>query len=654
MPPPPAPPPLRAFQWDLARQAERLDWLVSQLPRYADWGYREVYLHLEDAIAYPSLPAVARPGAYSRRQCFRLVEAATRAGLGVVPIVNLLGHTQYLIKVPALRELNELRAPDGSPLARGQVCPLHPGTIEVAAKLLRDVAPFCTAGKVHVGLDESYHLGRHPLSRAEIEEVGLGAHFGRYVRRLHGLVAGLGLRLGLWADPLALLPEAIPWIPRGSIAYDWYYYPFGRRPAIEARNFRTYDLAPALRAQGVDYWGCPMSGAFRAEPMPTFVERLDNIRSWWRRCRAVGAAGMLVTSWEADRLAAELPAAVAAAAASLWLDRPGLGVPAMLERGFRRMFGARGARGAAAAARGCDRYAFAGNARWESNERWDTAGGAELPSCRTELAFFRSWDRPGRRLPPAFAASLAFRRYLAERDVFIREAAAGMRRLRRLGARRDEFAALQAQAGRLAAALRAGLKAARAMWARTRDRRRRGRNEAILRQDAKRLAAWRRWLRRAAAAPERVRLASPLGGAWQLRCRVHNFAPALQQVALERRRPDGAWETLHARFTLEFRAAAARRRSRMVREFSVPVDSPEDRLRLAVRGIGQVALSAVELTDGVRAPPGRSGRAGEFWGGRPPRAAGPTWTWVRIGALGSCALFTARPKRLQGTGNGVS
>jgi hypothetical protein len=138
------------------------------------------------------------------------------------------------------------------------------------------------------------------------------------------------------------------------------------------------------------------------------------------------------------------------------------------------------------------------------------------------------------------------------------------------------------------------------MWARTRDRRRRGRNEAILRQDAKRLAAWRRWLRRAAAAPERVRLASPLGGAWQLRCRVHNFAPALQQVALERRRPDGAWETLHARFTLEFRAAAARRRSRMVREFSVPVDSPEDRLRLAVRGIGQLALSAVELTDGVQ------------------------------------------------------
>jgi hypothetical protein len=29
---------IRAFQWDLARQVERLDWLLAQLPRYAEWG----------------------------------------------------------------------------------------------------------------------------------------------------------------------------------------------------------------------------------------------------------------------------------------------------------------------------------------------------------------------------------------------------------------------------------------------------------------------------------------------------------------------------------------------------------------------------------------------------------------------------------------
>src|SRR5271155_3715151 len=128
---------IAAFQWDLARQAERLVWLLAQLPRYAGWGYRELYLHLEDAVEYPSLPGVARRDAYSRGQLARLVAEASRVGVGVVPIVNLLGHTQYLIKVPELRDLNELRAPDGSPPPTGQVCPLHPRTLEVPDALIR-------------------------------------------------------------------------------------------------------------------------------------------------------------------------------------------------------------------------------------------------------------------------------------------------------------------------------------------------------------------------------------------------------------------------------------------------------------------------------------------------------------------------------------
>ena len=108
----------RAFQWDLARQVERLDFLLQSLPRYAEWGYEELYLHLEDAVEYPSLAGVARSDAYSYRQFARLVEAATAAGIRVVPIVNLLGHTQYLIKMPELRELNELRDDDGSSARR--------------------------------------------------------------------------------------------------------------------------------------------------------------------------------------------------------------------------------------------------------------------------------------------------------------------------------------------------------------------------------------------------------------------------------------------------------------------------------------------------------------------------------------------------------
>ena len=599
---------IAAFQWDLARQVERLDWLLAQLPRYADWGYRELYLHLEDALEYPSLPGVARRDAYSQRQFARLVDQATRVGIGVVPIVNLLGHTQYLIKVPELRDLNELRAPDGSPLERGQVCPLHPKTLEVADLLLRDVAAFCTAGKVHVGLDESFSLGRHPLSAAEIREVGIEAHFGRYVQRLHGIAAARGLRLGLWADMLALLPGAVAHVPPGSIAYDWYYYPFGERPRIELRNFREYDLAPALRARGVEYWGCPMNGSFRHEPLPVFGERLANLRAWWRRCGAVGAGGFLVTSWEPDRLAIAMTTVVDAAAACLWRD-PGIDdAPGMLARGFERVFpGARG-RELARDALACDHRAFAGYARWEINDRWDVCATRRgVARYEDERRFFHRLRGRGRALPAPFRASVAFRTYLAERDVYVRATAATVLALRRRLAKAGPadprvargLAALHNRADDFAAILRAGRASARALWRLTRDGRVRGPNERMVARDAGRLRALRRWIARSAANPSRLFAASPVCGAWQLRLDVLVSEPAVQRIVVECRGPGDSWRVIHGRTAIEFRAEAARPRVRIRRELSVPVPGPGCALRVAVRGIGRVAIASPELTDGV-------------------------------------------------------
>jgi len=610
---------IRAFQWDLARQVERLDVLQKLLPQYASWGYHELYLHLEDAVVYPSLPGVARPDAYTYKQLAQLVDTATHAGIKVVPIVNLLGHTQYLIKDPELRDLNELRAPDGSALERGQLCPLHPRTLEIAESLLRDLAPFCTAGKVHVGLDESFHIGKCPHCREEIVRNGLARHFAGHVGRLHAIVRFLGLRMGIWADLLNFIPEAIPLLPASVIAYDWYYYPFRRHPRVELFNFAESDLATPLRARGIEYWGCPMNGAFRFEPLPIFRDRLANLRSWWQRCRKTGAGGFLVTSWESYRLALEMTTVVDAAAASLWLDG---GAPDSdldwLTRGFARVFGKTGARTAAKAALACDRYPFSGYARWQLNDRWDigVALDQDKESVNAEKHFARLVRQ---KLPAPLAASIAFRHYLAQRDAFVQASASGVFALRnhlakpRTGKKAPTLtllSRLEADTRAFAHALAAGRKAARIMWRRTRNPKVRGQNEAILDADATRLRTWREWLRAVRRTPEKVFAASPVCGAWQLTFIVHNFAPALQRVVVEQRQPDGSWRELLGRHTIEFRAEAASPRTGIRRPFSVPVGSPDDVLRISVHGLGQVGIERIELTNGVEIlrPPAKRGR----------------------------------------------
>ncbi|MEI6106205.1 MAG: family 20 glycosylhydrolase [Opitutae bacterium] len=622
--------PIRAFQWDLARQVERLDFLKSLLPRYAAWGYQELYLHLEDAVHYPSLPGVGRDDAYRYEELGELVLTAAQNGIRVVPIVNLLGHTQYLIKHPDWRDLNELRDERDRPLEHGQLCPLHPRTREVAEKLLRDIAPYCTAGKVHVGLDESFHLGKCPRCREEVARLGLAGHFAGHVSRLHTLCGQFNLQMGLWADMLYFIPDAIPLLPRGVTAYDWYYYPFAKKPRVEFFNFAERDLQPALKKQGIAYYGCPMNGAFRHEPLPVFGDRLANIRSWWQRCAAVAADGFLVTSWETYRLALETTTVVDAAAASLWLTPGADDATTLLAHGLERVFKPKQPRPLARALLAGDEYAFAGYARWQINDRWDLFAGHEsLKPYQAETRFFARTLAQARReqWPTAISASLAFRHYLAQRDVFVREAARAVFKLRRiltigranrpgeprpfgrlkassLPSRLGEDASpylkqLQATAAEFAPALKAGRSAARAMWARTRERHVKGQNETILEADARRLAAWRDWLRKTLRTPALVLEATPVCGRWQLQFMVHNFAPAVQKVSVEQLDADGTWRVLASRHTIEFRAPAARPASKLKREFTVPVDSASAQLRILVGGVGQVAISHVTLTNGI-------------------------------------------------------
>jgi hypothetical protein len=599
--------PTRSFQWDLARQVERLDWLLAQLPRYADWGYQELHLHLEDAVEFPSLPGVARRDAYSYKQFTRLVDTATRVGIKVVPIVNLLGHTQYLIKVPDLRELNELRSADGTPFTSGQVCPLHPRLLGIAEKLLRDMAPFCTAGKVHVGLDESFDLGKHPLSRKEIDRIGLAGHFSGHVNRLHALTRSLGLRMGMWADMLYYIPEAIKQLPKDVIAYEWYYYGFPRRPRVELFNFAESDVGSRLRAHGMTVWGCPMNGSARYEPMPHFTDRMENILSWWRHGADLGIEGLLISSWEPFRLAMELTTVVDAAAATLWLN-PGVTDPQeMMTRGFARVFGRSSAKAAARVALASDRYPFGGYPRWEINDSWKTVSRREpLGPFVTEEKFCRraATVRP---LPAQLRVSLEFRHYLAQRDVFVRRAAQGL--------------ATAAEGKKFAQALAAGRRAARAMWRFTRDRRKQGANGLILAGDAARLRAWQQ--------------GEPVfGGRWQLCYQVHDFAPALHLVAVEQQQPDGSWKIIQTCYTIEFQTRAAQPRGPMVREHAAPLDwaggdEPLPRLRLVVRGIGQVKVGNVALTDGStsRVARGLGPRRWRRLGQPAPHAGLPPLVW---------------------------
>jgi hypothetical protein len=113
------------------------------------------------------------------------------------------------------------------------------------------------------------------------------------------------------------------------------------------------------------------------------------------------------------------------------------------------------------------------------------------------------------------------------------------------------------------------------------------------------LGTWRTWLKQVTKKPERIWQATPVCGAWQLQFMVHNLAPAVQKVIVEQQQSDGTWQEIVSRYTIEFRAKAARPTTKLKRELTAPVATSKQNLRLRVTGTGQVALSHIALTNGV-------------------------------------------------------
>jgi hypothetical protein len=84
-------------------------------------------------------------------------------------------------------------------------------------------------------------------------------------------------------------------------------------------------------------------------------------------------------------------------------------------------------------------------------------------------------------------------------------------------------------------------------------------------------------------------------------------------------------------FTIEFKAATAQPRAKIVQELSVPVDAADARLRIAVRGVGQVAIGKVTLTDGVSARSPAGSRKKIILGLPAPRRGFPSINWEHNG-----------------------
>ena len=250
------------------------DRLVPLLARYKF----NALLVMSGYLAWDSAPELRVPGSASKDEARRLVGKAREYLLEPIPLLETLGHAQWLFANGQNRDLLDPNV--STPFAYD---PLNPRVYEVLFPILDELVDVFNPRWLHIGHDEVRSGHDFPASGAGLE-VGFGRLFLQDTLRLHDFLASRGVKTMLWQDEL-LSPEVRPLLekfPKDLTVTSWNYIPAG-----------TYPDLTAVQQAGFEVLG-------------TSWQDPDNIAAYARFAHRAGAAGMVQARWTGYFAASEV------------------------------------------------------------------------------------------------------------------------------------------------------------------------------------------------------------------------------------------------------------------------------------------------------------------------------------------------------------
>ena len=175
---------------------------------------------------------VASQSALTRPQLRHIVDEARDLGLEIIPLVQCMGHLEYLLRheeYADIREEDEVRA---------QLCPSNPRSLTVWAELAEQVLDFIgPCARVHIGGDETRQLGHCPRCAARAKVAGVGRLYADHVNGACEWLAQREIAPIIWDDILCAHPDTMDHLHEAAEVMYWDYW-------------TTQDPSPLLVARG--------------------------------------------------------------------------------------------------------------------------------------------------------------------------------------------------------------------------------------------------------------------------------------------------------------------------------------------------------------------------------------------------------------------
>jgi len=341
------------FHLDLKVAHYRADYLKQWFPRLATAGYTHVFIETEDKVLLESTRGAAWCEAYSKEAFAGLLADIRRAGMTPIPLIQTLGHLEFLLSHSAYHDLRE------SPGSAYMLCPSKPESVRFLVRYMDEVGElFGNPPFIHLGADEAWALGHCAQCRSRVAASSKSDLFVEHMQTLFDHASSRGWRPIAWADMILANSGSIDRFSRDAVWMDWDYWtqefdsaivrhwPSGAHsgPEILSPEFLKSDMgcfaksadgrirpwfySDYLLDKGFDVILAPSTRCGGDHVFAPDLKHLGNVMSAVLRAdRTPRPLGVLVTSWavrlnhiETQWPAIQIPRVAADHAASTWRE----------------------------------------------------------------------------------------------------------------------------------------------------------------------------------------------------------------------------------------------------------------------------------------------------------------------------------------------
>lgn len=209
---------------------------TTLIPLLAKLKFNQV-LVMADYVQWNSSKALWHPGGASRAEAERVVGLIREHGMEPIPLIELLGHAQWLFYNPASGKYDGNKDLWADPEAQNPYAydPLVPRVYDVVLPILSEAVEVFRPKYVHIGHDEVTGPNRFP-AKPEAVTAGLPRLFVDDTLRLYTHLKGLGVGTMIWHDVAfaeAYRDQIVPRLPKDLLVAYWNYSP-ADYPAIKA------------------------------------------------------------------------------------------------------------------------------------------------------------------------------------------------------------------------------------------------------------------------------------------------------------------------------------------------------------------------------------------------------------------------------------